>query len=544
MAAQFDRLTHNPLYNKAGLLYLGRGLAQNGVRILASGGTATLIRGAGMSADITNAPETLDGKLKTLHPAHSDCFTDTISILAWGLELDEKDLAEQNIGKVNYVACNLWPFKDAIAEINVKVFEAIEKIRYRRSNSSPCSSKESLPCHYSLWHRWLCPFSGGNQKRWCFSGSEEAVCSKRFLAYCTANYDSAIARFFRRRYAGDDQQQLDLHYGENSRQNPAQAFVKSGELPIKRKESLSLPATASFKHVFPRGTVVGIALPAVGKTMCVVDDIKGLDQSPLAWDWIALGDTVDVTTAKIISREVSDGVIAPVTVKPQLQPPTIETRQAYGELLLQKLSQAKISTRTFSRVLTPSTNYGIPPPVLIDLIVATIALKCQYTQSNPVCYAKNGKTIGFGAGQQSRIYCTRLAGDKAHKWWLRATSERPRHQMQERTKRPSESNAIVLYVSGHSPKLGDGIDTEEDEKVFDEVPEPFTPEESEDGRNQQAEVAISSDGLFPFVDNVFRAYESGAKYRSTVHGGSGDYKWGIVFAEAETRLSHHEMKGG
>ncbi|CAG8802993.1 19917_t:CDS:2, partial [Racocetra persica] len=286
----------------------------------------------------------------------------------------------------------------------------------------------------------------------------------------TADYDEAISNYFRQQYSKDISQ-LTLRYGANPHQKPAQIFVKDGCLPIQvlsgapgyinlldalngwplvkeLKAALNLPAAASFKHVSPAGAAVGLPLDETEKKVYFVDDLKEL--SPLAnayarargadrmssfGDWIALSDIVDVPTAKIISREVSDGVIAPgydaqaleilrkkkegkytvIQIDPNYEPPEVETRQVYGLYLQQKRNNVQIDQKLFENIVTRNKN--LPNSAVTDLIVATIALK--YTQSNSVCYAKNGMVIGLGAGQQSRIHCTRLAGEKADNWWLR-----------------------------------------------------------------------------------------------------------------------------
>lgn len=283
----------------------------------------------------------LAGRVKTLHPAvHA-------GILARNLESDEKDLAEQNIDKVDYVVCNLYPFKDTIAKINVTIAEAVEEIDIGGVTLLRAAAKNhsrvtilSDPTDYPSFLEEL------------RKGEVSEACRKLYALKAfehTADYDAAIAEFFRKRYAGDGVQQLTLRYGANPHQKPAQAFVKSGHLPFKvlngspgyinlldalnswplvkeLKEALDLPAAASFKHVSPAGAAVGIKLSEEEKKVCFVDDITALDESPLACayarargadrmssfgDWIALSDTVDVVTAKIINREVSDGVIAP-----------------------------------------------------------------------------------------------------------------------------------------------------------------------------------------------------------------------------------------
>lgn len=586
------------VYNKTGLLDLAKGLTQCGIRLLASGGTAKLIREAGMEvqdvSSITHAPEMLGGRVKTLHPSvHA-------GILARNLESDEKDLAEQNIDKVDYVVCNLYPFKDTIAKINVTIAEAVEEIDIGGVTLLRAAAKNhsrvtilSDPEDYPGFLEEL-------QKGQVTESSRKMYALKAFEH--TADYDAAISEFFRKRYAGDGIQQLTLRYGANPHQKPAQAFVKSGKLPMEvlggspgyinlldalnswglvkeLKEALDLPAAASFKHVSPAGAAVGIPLSDIEKKLCFVDDIEGLDGSSLACayarargadrmssfgDWIALSDTVDAVTAKIISREVSDGVIAPgyspealeilkkkkggkytvLKMDPTYEPPAVETRQVYGISLSQARNDVKINAQTFSRVITPA-NAELPKQAVIDLIVATIALK--YTQSNSVCYAKNGQVIGLGAGQQSRIHCTRLAGDKTDNWWLRQHPKIFEFKWKKGTKRPDKSNAIDLYVSGQAPEKEErNMERELYESVFEEVPKELTPEEKKAWKKHLTDVVVSSDAFFPFVDNVFRAAASGVKYAAAPGGSVNDKavhdaaeKCGITFVEQETRLFHH-----
>ncbi|KAL9046058.1 MAG: hypothetical protein Q9214_001015, partial [Letrouitia sp. 1 TL-2023] len=460
------------VYNKTGLLDLAKGLIKQNIRLLASGGTAKLIREAGFEVDdvsaITHAPEMLSGRVKTLHPAvHA-------GILARNLESDEKDLAEQNIQKVDYVVCNLYPFKDTIAKINVTIPEAVEEIdiggvtliRAAAKNHSRVtilSDPEDYP-------EFLQELSNGEIKQ----KSRQLYALKAFEH--TADYDATIAEFFRKKYASDGMQQLSLRYGTNPHQKPASAFRKMGRLPFRvlcgspgyinlmdslnawplvkeLKHALGKPAAASFKHVSPAGAAIGIPLNERERKVCMVDDIEGLEKSGLAQayarargadrmssfgDIIALSDEVDLPTAKIISREVSDGVIAPgytrealeilekkkggkymvLQMEESYEPPATETRTVYGVSLQQHRNDVSITLKdTFNAIITPKDSEPLPEHALRDLTVATIALK--YTQSNSVCYALNGQVIGLGAGQQSRIHCTRLAGDKADNWWMR-----------------------------------------------------------------------------------------------------------------------------
>ncbi|KAI9824983.1 MAG: bifunctional phosphoribosylaminoimidazolecarboxamide formyltransferase/IMP cyclohydrolase [Sarea resinae] len=585
------------VYNKTGLLDLAKGLIKHNIRLLASGGTAKLIREAGFEVDdvsaITHAPEMLSGRVKTLHPAvHA-------GILARDLASDEKDLAEQNINKVDYVVCNLYPFKDTITKINVTIPEAVEEIDVGGVTLIRAAAKNharvtilSDPHDYP---EFLLELEKGEVSE----RSRQLYALKAFEH--TADYDATISDFFRKRYAGDGSQQLSLRYGANPHQKPAATYVKGGKLPFKvlcgapgyinlldalnayplvkeLKQALQMPAAASFKHVSPAGAAIGVPLNEKERKVYMVDDIEGLENSGLAQayarargadrmssfgDIIALSDKVDVTTAKIISREVSDGVIAPaydeealailskkkggkylvLEIDENYEPPAQETRTVFGIQLSQHRNDAVISPKTsFNTVIVPKDSSPLPESALRDLTVATIALK--YTQSNSVCYALNGQVIGLGAGQQSRIHCTRLAGDKADNWWMRFHERALNIQWKKGTKRPDKSNAIDMLCSGQVPKYG--VEKDDFEAKFEEVPPIFTEEEREAWLKKLGEVAISSDAFFPFTDNVFRAARSGVQYIASPTGSQNDgpvfetaEKLGLTFVEQSTRLFHH-----
>ncbi|KXL48558.1 hypothetical protein M433DRAFT_5534 [Acidomyces richmondensis BFW] len=585
------------VYNKDGLLDLAKGLVKHHIRLLASGGTAKFIREAGFPVEdvsaITNAPEMLSGRVKTLHPAvHA-------GILARDLAADEKDLAEQNINKVDYVICNLYPFKNTVAKINVTVPEAVEEIDIGGVTLIRAAAKNhsrvtilSDPADY---HDFLQELDkGGITER-----SRQMYALKAFTH--TADYDNAIADFFRRTYAGDGLEHQSLRYGTNPHQKPAAAFVTEGRLPFKvlggspgyinlldalnawplvreLKSALGFPAAASFKHVSPAGAAIGVPLSEVEKKVYMVEDIEGLENSKLAQayarargadrmssfgDVIALSDEVDVVTAKIISKEVSDGVIAPsyqpealeilkkkkggkylvLQIDPSYNPPSQEERTVYGIHLTQARNDAMISPHeTFRSIIVPKNSPPLPDSALRDLTVATIAVK--YTQSNSVCYALNGQVIGLGAGQQSRIHCTRLAGDKADNWWMRFHERATNLKWKKGTKRADKSNAIDLLCSGIVPQSG--IERDEWEKNFDEVPQVFTAEDRKAWLSQLSEVAVSSDAFFPFTDNVFRVSRSGVKYLAAPTGSQNDQacfetaeQLGITFVEQHIRLFHH-----
>ena len=396
-----------------------------------------------------------------------------------------------------------------------------------------------------------------------------------------------------------------MRYGTNPQQKPASTFVRDGQLPVKvlagapgyinlldslnawplvkeLKKALNLPAAASFKHVSPAGAAVGLPLSKEEQEVCMVADIKGLADSPLAQayarargadrvssygDIIALSDEVDETTARIISREVSDGVIAPAYSEKALEllkkkkggkylvlqideayePSAVETRTVYGMKMQQQRNDVLISPQqTFESVVTPKTLKQLPEHALRDLTVATTALK--YTQSNSVCYALNGQVIGLGAGQQSRIHCTRLAGDKADNWWMRNHERARTLKWKPGIKRADKSNAIDLLCSDQVPT--EGTEVEQFESLFEEVPKAFSKEERASWMEEikKQDVVLSSDAFFPFIDNVFRAGRSGVKYIAAPLGSQADeaviaacegWKPPIAYVDQKTRLFHH-----
>lgn len=519
-----------------------------------------MIRDSGFAVEdvsaITHAPEMLAGRVKTLHPAvHA-------GILARDLASDEKDLAEQNINKVDYVICNLYPFKDTIAKINVTIQEAVEEIDVGGVTLIRAAAKNharvTILSDPNDYPEFLTELENGEVSE----RSRKLYALKAFEH--TADYDTNISSFFRKQYAGEGVQEIALRYGANPHQKPASAHVKSSRLPFtvlggspgyinlldalnswplvkELKGALGLAAAASFKHVSPAGAAIGVPLTAEERKVYFVDDIKGIESSPLAQayarargadrmssfgDMIALSDTVDVPTAKIISREVSDGVIAPsyepealeilkkkkggkylvLQMDPEYVPAPQESRTVYGITMSQQRNDVEISPSSFTSIITPKDSAPLPAAALRDLTVATIALK--YTQSNSVCYAINGQVIGLGAGQQSRIHCTRLAGDKADNWWLRFHPKVLGIKWKTGTKRPDKSNAIDLLVSGQLPKK-QGAERDGYEAMFEVVPEPFSDEEKEKWLGELKGVAISSDAfvsllfLSPYLIDLF-----------------------------------------
>ena len=392
--------------------------------------------------------------------------------------------------------------------------------------------------------------------------------------------------------------EFELKYGCNPNQKPSKIFMKDGsELPIEIlsgkpgyinfldafnswqlvkeiKAALSAPAAASFKHVSPTSAAIGTPLPEKLKKACFVDDVEGLDDSPLACayarargtdrlssfgDWIALSDICDVTTAKLIKREVSDGIIAPgyddealkilkekkkgnyniVKIDPDYVPNPIENKDVYGITFEQGRNNFKIDEALLSNIVTQNKN--LPDSAKKDLIIALITLK--YTQSNSVCYAVDGQAIGVGAGQQSRIHCTRLAGGKADIWHLRQSDKVLSLPFLPTVKRPDRDNVIDIYISDDDEDvLADGIW----QKFFSEKPEPFTKAEQKEYLAGISGVSVGSDAFFPFDDNIERASRSGVSYVAQPGGSIRDdividtcNKKGMVMAFTGMRLFHH-----
>ncbi|TFK39491.1 bifunctional purine biosynthesis protein ade10 [Crucibulum laeve] len=591
------------VYDKTDLLHLAKGLESAGVRLLGSGGTAKKIREAGIPiedvSDITKAPEMLGGRVKTLHPTVHG------GILARSIESDEKDLQAQGISPISIVVCNLYPFTETISKPNCTLADAVEEIDIGGVTLLRAAAKNharvSILSDPSDYKEFLEAWTKGN------GDVGQTVRSKLALKAfeMTAKYDEAISGYFRQQYASAELsaeqlagpvQRMTLRYGANPHQKPAQAYVTEGPLPFKvlcgspgyinlldalnsyalvkeLQEALNLPAAASFKHVSPAGAAVGVELDETEKKVYGVDDLKepltplasayararGADRMSSFGDFVALSAPCDLATARIISREVSDGIIAPgyskealdvlskkkggkycvLEIDPNYTPPEVETKQVYGVHLQQKRNDSKIDSQLFQNIVTK--NKDLPSGAITDLIVATLALK--YTQSNSVAYAFHGSIIGIGAGQQSRIHCTRLAGGKADLWWLRHHPRVLAIPFKKGVKRAEKANAIDLYVSGEELEGGE---KEHWESLFEGPVEPLTSTEKKEWAAKLDGVACSSDAFFPFPDNVHRARKSGVKYLAAPNGSVMDEECikaadehDIVFAHTSLRLFHH-----
>ena len=392
--------------------------------------------------------------------------------------------------------------------------------------------------------------------------------------------------------------EFELKYGCNPNQKPAKIYMHDGsDLPIRilsgrpgyinfldafnswqlvkeLKEALGMPAVTSFKHVSPTSAAVGIPLSPDLKRACFVDDIEGLDDSPLACayarargtdrmcsfgDWVALSDPCDVTTAKMLKREVSDGVIAPgydpealeilktkrkgnyniVEIDPDYVPDPQERKQVFGITFEQGRNNFKINRELLGDIVTK--NKTLPESAVRDLIVALITLK--YTQSNSVCYAVDGQAIGVGAGQQSRIHCTRLAGSKADTWFLRQHEKVLNLPFRADLGRPERDNVIDGYINQNE----EDVCAEGNwQKYFTAQPEPFTREEQKAFLATRQNVALGSDAFFPFSDNIQRAAASGVKYVAEPGGSIRDDaviecadEYGMTMCFTHMRLFHH-----
>ena len=389
--------------------------------------------------------------------------------------------------------------------------------------------------------------------------------------------------------------ELELKYGCNPNQKPSRVFMKEGELPFtvlsgrpgyinlldafngyqlvkELKKATGLPAATSFKHVSPAGAAVGLPLTDIEKKIYWVEDMgeltplasayaraRGADRMSSFGDFISLSDTCDAATARLVKREVSDGIVAPgydddaleilkskkngnycvIQIDPSYVPAPIETKDVYGVTFEQGRNELVINDELFANVVTDAKE--IPEAARIDLAIALITLK--YTQSNSVCYVKGGQAIGIGAGQQSRIHCTRLAGDKADKWFLRQSPKVLNLPFKESIKRADRDNTIDVYISDdYEDVLADGIW----EQFFTEKPEVFTREERKEWLKNMEGVALGSDAFFPFGDNIERAKRSGVKYIAQPGGSIRDdnvidtcNKYGIAMAFTGIRLFHH-----
>ncbi|XP_071034619.1 bifunctional purine biosynthesis protein ATIC isoform X2 [Parasteatoda tepidariorum] len=537
----------------------------------------------------------LGGRVKTLHPAVHG------GILSTKSDSDIADMKNRGYDFVSVVVCNLYPFVATVSKPNVTVADAVENIDIGGVTLLRAAAKNHDrvvivcdPTDYTVIGDIL-------EKKKTLDAilNEDSLPLRRRLALKafnhTAEYDTAISSYFRGEFS-QGVSQLSLRYGMNPHQKPAQIFTTGDKLPFKvlngspgfinlcdalnawqlvseLRKSLDLPAAASFKHVSPAGAAVAVPLTSEEAKVCMVDDLyeiltpvstayaraRGADRMSSFGDFVALSDKCDVVTARIISREVSDGIIAPsyepqaleilkkkknggycvLEMDPSYIPSDLESRTLFGLALSQKRNDAVIDKTVFSNII--SKNKTIPSNGVTDLIVATLAVK--YTQSNSVCYAKNGQVIGTGAGQQSRIHCTRLAGDKANLWWLRHHPKVLGMEFKKGVKRAEISNIIDVFVGG---TFGKDMPLEIYQNSLVNPPTPLTQSEKEEWIKQLKGVSLSSDAFFPFRDNIDRAQQSGVAYVVSPGGSTNDEAvssacddYNMVLIHSNLRLFHH-----
>uniref|UniRef100_A0A7N6BGS8 Bifunctional purine biosynthesis protein ATIC n=1 Tax=Anabas testudineus TaxID=64144 RepID=A0A7N6BGS8_ANATE len=594
--------------DKSGLLDFAKRLVDVGLSLVASGGTAKTLREAGLAvrdvSELTGHPEMLGGRVKTLHPAVHG------GILARKTSSDAADMERLDKDRRRMVVCNLYPFVKTVSNPSVTVEDAVEQIDIGGVTLLRAAAKNHArvtivcdPADYSLVAKEL--ESSGDKDTTL--ETRKTLALKAFTH--TAQYDEAISDYFRGQYSRGVSQ-LPLRYGMNPHQAPAQLYTLRPALPLKvvngspgfinlcdalnawqlvreLKSALGMPAATSFKHVSPAGAAVGVPLSEEEAKVCMVHDMlkdltplatayaraRGSDRMSSFGDFIAVSDVCDVPTARIISREVSDGIIAPgydeealkilskkkngnycvLQMDPDYQPDEAEVRVLFGLHLKQKRNEGLINKDFFSNVVSKGSNKCSQNPLTLfcvhklseeavrDLTVATIAVK--YTQSNSVCYAKDGQVIGIGAGQQSRIHCTRLAGDKADNWWLRHHPRVLNMKFRSGVKRAEMANAIDQYVSN---TIGEGPDLAVWKSMYEEVPELLSETEKKNWISSLQAVAVSSDAFFPFRDNIDRAKRSGVEYIAAPAGSAADEivinacnEQGITLVHTKLRLFHH-----
>ncbi|TKR82595.1 hypothetical protein L596_016292 [Steinernema carpocapsae] len=581
--------------DKTGVVEFARSLAAANLGLIASGGTAKLLRENGLNvrdvSDITKFPEMLGGRVKTLHPAVHG------GILARTIPSDVADMEKNGFDYISVVVCNLYPFDQTIAREGCTIEDAVENIDIGGVTLLRAAAKNharvTIVCDPKDYDKVAAELKSGS-----VSEQERKLLALKAFEH-TAKYDESISGYMRGLFGGQGVRSLPLRYGINPHQKQkAELFANGFEMPMKvlngspgyinvldalnawqlvkeLKQATGLPAATSFKHVSPAGAAVGKPLNDAEARCCMVADLpldkvkpslaaayaraRGADRMSSFGDFLALSDECDELTAKIVSREVSDGVIAPayspqaleilakkkggaytvLQMDPSYEPSDYEIRTVYGLGLRQKRNDAIISADSFKNVV--SGNKNVPQSALDDLVVASIAVK--YTQSNSVCYAHRGQVIGMGAGQQSRIHCTRLAGDKAANWWMRQHPKVLNLPWKDSIKRAEKSNNIDVMVSG---VLGKEITVAAWNENFTMPVQPFTEEERREWLKKLDEVVVSSDAFFPFRDNIDCTKQFGVKYVASPGGSARDEdiiaacdEYGMALIHTGLRLFHH-----
>uniref|UniRef100_A0A2K5R7V3 Bifunctional purine biosynthesis protein ATIC n=1 Tax=Cebus imitator TaxID=2715852 RepID=A0A2K5R7V3_CEBIM len=529
--------------DKTGLVEFARNLISLGLNLVASGGTAKALRDAGLAgrdvSELTGFPEMLGGRVKTWHPAvHA-------GILAHNIPEENADMARFDFNLIRVVACNVYPFVKTVASPGVTAEEAVEQIDIGGVTLLRAAAKN---------HDYV----AASTEMQSSESKDTSLETRRQLALKAfthmAQYDEAISDYFRKQHS-EGISQMPLRYRMNPHQTPAQLYTLKPKLPIsvlngapgfinlcnaldawqlvkELKEVLGTPAAACFKHVSPAGAAVGIPLSEDEARAYVVFDLyktltpistayaraRGADRMSSFGDFVALPDVCDVPTAKIISREVSDGIIAPGYKEEAL---TILSKKKNGNYRVLQMDQSYKPEENEKR-----NNGVIDKSLFSNVVTKNKDLPESYTQSNSTCYAKNRQVICIG----SHIHSTHLAGDKANYWWLRHHPLVLSMKFKMGVKRAEISNAIDQYVTG---TIGEDEDLIKWKALFEEVPELLTEAEKKEWVDKLSEVSVSSDALFPFRDYVGRAERSGGAYIAACD------EQGIILAHMNLWLFHH-----
>lgn len=581
--------------DKTGVVEFVKQLRELDIEIISTGGTAKALSEAGVEvigiSEVTGFPEMMDGRVKTLHPAvHGGILADRTK------PEHMETIAKHGIKPIDMVVVNLYPFAKTVAKPDVTLEDAVENIDI----GGPCMVRSSAknfaavaivvdPNDYAVVIDEIRKTGG-------VAEATRARLSTKAYAHTSA-YDKMITNWLAPQFAPDVEvgakEVKELRYGNNPNQKPARLVfsdtspkievvngapgyinmldaLNGWQLVKELNASLGLPAAASFKHVSPAGAAVAVPLSDVLKKSYFVDDMelsplatayaraRGADRVSSFGDFVALSDVCDASTAKLISREVSDGVIAPgydddaleilkgkrgggyllLQIDPNYEPPAVERREVFGVTLEQKQNDVVIDQKALENRVTK--NKDIPAGAARDLIVSLITLK--YTQSNSVCFALDGQVIGVGAGQQSRVHCTRLAGQKVDLWWLRQHPMVLGLQFAEGINRAEKNNLIDLF-------LLDDI-TEFEERLLVEglqgKPERLTKARKREWLDKLTGVSLGSDAFFPFRDSIDRAAKSGVKYVAQAGGSNRDDlviaaadEYGMAMVMNGIRLFHH-----
>lgn len=585
--------------DKTGLLELATYLSSLGVELLSTGGTAKTMRNAGLNvidvSDYTGSPEIMDGRVKTLHPMiHGGLLG------VRGNAAHEADMAANGIKPIDLVVMNLYAFEATVAS-GAPFETCIENIDIGGPSMLRSSAKNhayvAILTSPNQYERLLAELKANNGRTTLSTRRQFA--SEAFAT--SAAYDAAISAYFSSSLntqapvvSRSYQHQVTLKYGCNPHQKPSAIYsplgsklpfqVLSGtpgyinlldacngwQLVLELKQSLGLPAAASFKHCSPAGAALGIPLNLVEAAAYEVADPTTLTPMALAYvrarnadpmcsfgDFVAVSHIVDVATAKVLKSEVCDGIVAPGFEPEALEilqakkkgafivlladenfiAPVVEFREIYGVVFSQRRNDILFTTNHLEKVVT-----GTPfsEAAKRDLVLASIAIK--YTQSNSVGYAKNGQMIGVGAGQQSRVDCVKLAGRKCAVWYLRQHPKVQNLPFKVGVKRQDRVNARVRYIEG------DLTETERQcwLQNFDTIPEPLTEQEKTDFVKTLSDVSISSDAFFPFRDSIDHASKVGVQWVAQAGGSVADaevidacQQYGMTMAFTDVRLFHH-----